>query len=602
MTSAHSLVLRGHSASPGLAVGRAFWVVDAQPDAPHRKISRRDVRAEGIRLKKAYREACLELKDLETKISAAQPPGLKDIFSVHRLMLDDPVIRARIDESIRRNLICAEWAVERCYEDIVRSFARMKNRIVAARRDDVQDAMHFLLGHLAGGPRMPVANGSLKNLPQRPFVAVAHELSPAQTAALMPSKIAGMVTRLGGRSSHAAIIAREMGIPLIFGLPAKSLNQIHPDDILCIDGAAGRVLVNPPSGQSERFRTRISSVKKMQLVHLKAAALPTRTADGVEVFLRANIESGEEGPMVKKYGAAGVGLFRTEYLYLGPIAPDEESLYRAYRKVARGVSPAPLVVRTMDLGGDKFLSPVEFSPDLNPMLGMRAIRLCLAQPKLFLPQIRAALRAAVSGNIKLCLPMVSAVEEIMEVRKLMDHAMRNLARRRVPFRQMPVGIMVEVPSVAIRIDRFLPHADFFSIGTNDLVQYTLAVSRTQEQVAYLYRPMNPSVLWLLSRIVGICADAKKDVSLCGEEANNPLIVPFLLGIGLRDLSMAPPAILDIKKLISGLDIPQCRAIAADMLELASTREVERYIRMEVYPMLKTIIPQHYSYISMESEL
>lgn len=594
-------VFLGHSASPGLAMGRAFWMVDRMPDPSRRKISRGEVADEVKRLEAAYRAAREELRGLERTLSAKPNNGITEIFSAHRLMLEDPVVRSRIEESIRQDFLGAEWAVEKAYDGMIRIFARMKNRHLATRMEDVKDIMRFLLDHLSGRERLGL-NGGARKWPSTPFVAVAHEISPAQTAALLHSKVVGMVTRLGGRTSHAAIIAREIGIPLVFGLPAKYLNRIKPMDILLVDGSAAAVSVNPAAAASLAFRNRISAVQKMQRVHLKAVGLPTRTADGEEIHLRANIDMANEGPLVKKYGACGIGLFRTEYLYLRESVPDEEALYEAYRQVARAVAPGPLVLRTMDLGGDKFLSPIEFPADMNPMLGMRAIRLCLAQPKLLLPQLKAALRANRIGNIRLCLPMISAVEEIQQVRKYLDQAVRDLTRRRVPFRPAPLGIMVEVPSVAVRIDRFLPHADFFSIGTNDLVQYTLAVSRTIEQVAYLYRPLHPSVLSLLSNVVTTCVDAGKDVALCGEEANNPLIVPFLLGIGLRDLSMAPPAILDIKKLISGLDIPRCRNIARDMLEFATTREVEGYIRSEVYPVLKAIIPQHYSYISLESEL
>jgi len=595
------LTFRGHSASPGLATGRAFWVADVPVVSVHRKISRQEVREEKVRLAAAYVRAHEELKNIETKSQSRHPQGLKDIFSAHRLMLEDPIIRSRIEASVRRRLICAEWAVEGVYDEIAGVFSSMKNRHQAGRMYDVKDVMRVLLDHLAGAGETAIG-GELANLPDAPFIAIAHELSPARTAAFIGSKVAGMVTRLGGRTSHAAIIAREIGIPFVFGLPSRSLNRIKPDDMLLVNGGEGSVVVNPPAAISRRFRGRQSEIRKIRKTYQRIAARPTRTRDGVDVRIWANIETENEIPGAKKYGACGVGLFRTEYLYLQDQMPDEQALYEVYRKVARAVSPGSVVVRTMDLGGDKFLSPIEFPSDMNPMLGMRAIRLCLAQPKLLIPQLRAALRANLRRNLRLCLPMVSAVEEILEVRKYLDHAVEDLRRSRTPFCALPLGIMVEVPSVAIRIERFLPHADFFSIGTNDLIQYTLAVSRTMEQVAYLYRPLDPSVLWLISRVVSVCRDSGKEVSLCGEEANNPLIVPFLLGVGLRDLSMAPPAILEIKSLISGLEIPRCQAIARRMLEFSTAREVERYLRSEVFPMLKTIIPHHYSYVSLESEL
>ncbi len=589
-----SFVFQGHSASPGLGIGAAFWCMETPVATLRRKIVRAGVPAELARLRKAYQSAILELYELENKKSPG-PQSLKDILAAHRMMLDDSEIRAQIESRIRRNLICAEWAVEETYGDVARVFERMKNHHLSARREDVRDVMRFLLDRLTPGL-------SDRDWPTTPFIAVAHEFSPAQTAALLSSKVVGMVTRLGGRTSHSAILAREMGIPLVFGLSVKRLNRIRPADTLLVDGATGRVLINPSASTIRNFRRKISALEKLQRVPAGLRPAPARTPDDAEVFLRANIDVEREVSMVKKYGACGVGLFRTEYLYLGMTVPDENTLYRAYRHVSRKVLPDPVVVRTIDIGGDKFMSPIDISADLNPMLGMRAVRLCLAQPQLLMPQLKAALRANTAGNIRLCLPLISAVEEIVRVREHLEEARRELARRRTPHKIPPVGIMVEVPSVAICIDRFLPFADFFSIGTNDLVQYTLAVSRTQEQVAYLYRPLHPAVLSLISRVVSVCTGAGKDVSLCGEEAANPLIIPFLLGIGLRDLSMALPATLDIKKLISGLRVADCRSIAHTMLECSTTDEVERYVRREVYPMVKRIIPLHYTYVSLESEL
>lgn len=597
------IVLRGHSASPGLASGVAFWVGQDLCAVPMRKISRADIPSELARLRAASKNAAEGLRELSAKISSRQTAQFKDIFAAYGLILHDPAILSRIEERVRRERICVDWAVEDIFNEVAGFFARMKNKHLAARREDVEDVKRFLLDHLdENAEQRRKKNSMTKKFPATPFIAVAHELSAARAATLLCSKIVGMVTRLGGRTSHTAIIAREIGIPHVFGLPAKSLNSIRTNAALLIDGAAGRVIVNPGAAAARGFQKRLKAFQQIQRRHLKTSHEPTRTRDGIEIHLRANIEVDQDVILAKKYGSSGVGLFRTEYLYLGDTLPNEQALLDAYRRAARGVMPHPLVVRTMDLGGDKFLSPIEFPPDLNPMLGMRAIRLCLARPKLLMPQLKAACRANVLGNLKLCLPLVSAVEEILEVKKHLRRAVEDLARQKIPFRVPPLGIMVEVPSVAVRIDRFVAHADFFSIGTNDLVQYTLAVSRTQEQLAHLYRPFNPSILWLLARIVKICNEARKPVSLCGEEAHNPLLMPFLLGIGLRDFSMAPPALPDIKKLAAGLDIPRCYSITREMLELGTTQEVERYIRTEVYPMLKTIIPQHYSYISIESEL
>ncbi|MBI4179644.1 phosphoenolpyruvate--protein phosphotransferase [bacterium] len=595
-------ILRGHSASPGLAAGIAFWVVENSHATPRRRISRAEVSSEMGRLRAAARSASEELNALSGKLSSRQTAGFRDIFSAYTLILHDPAVLSRIEERIRRDRICADWAAEDIYNNVAAAFSRMKNRHLAARREDVEDVKRFLLDHLSPESRRGPGSGVAQGLPRSPFIAVAHELTPAQTAALLPSRVVGMVTRLGGRTSHVAIMAREIGIPHVFGLKAEQLGMIRNEDRLLVDGAAGKLFVNPAAGYARKFERRVTAVKRMQKEERKDDSLPVRTRDGAEISLRANIETDQDVHLSKSFGACGVGLFRTEYLYLRDTFPDEEALYRAYRGAARQAAPHPLHLRTMDLGGDKFLSAIEFPPDLNPMLGMRAIRLCLARPKLLLPQLRAACRANTLGNVRLCLPLVTAVEEVLEVRKHLDRAARNLAQRKIPHRVPPLGIMVEVPSVAIRIDRFLPHADFFSIGTNDLVQYTLAVSRTQESLAHLYQPFNPSILWLLARVAKFCSDARKPVSLCGEEAHNPLYIPFLLGIGIHDLSMAPPALPDIKKLIRGLDLPRCYAISRTMLELPTTFDVERYIRTEVYPMVKTIIPKHYSYIPLESEL
>lgn len=598
---AGGILIRGNSASPGLGTAVAFWIEDVVSSSYRRKLSPRQVPYERARFHKAVDDAIAELKVLEKKITGGQPAGVKDIFAVHRMMLADPDIQSRIENLIRTRRICSEWAVEETYENIARVFSQMKNRHLATRREDVKDAMRFMLDHLAGSASpAKTSNGRLR-LPTRPFIAVSRELSPAQTAGFVSSRIVGMVTHMGGRSSHAAIIAREIGIPLVFGLSLKHLARIKSGDRLCIDGGAGTVRVNPPVSFLSRFKRRVAEIHVLHREHLRTASQPPRTLDGVDVSIQANVDTADEISGVKSYGACGVGLFRTEYLYLSDRLPGEEYLYREYRRVVRSMAPRPVVVRTMDLGGDKFLSPIEFPSDLNPMLGMRAIRLCLAQPKLLMPQLRAALRASVSGNLKLCLPMISTVEEIIEVRKHIHAAARELSRRRIPYRMPPLGIMVEVPAVAVRIDRYIDHADFFSIGTNDLIQYTLAVSRTQQQVAHLYRPLNPSILWLLWRVVRVCTEAGKDVSLCGEEANNPLMTPFLLGIGLRGLSMAPPAIPYIKKLVCGLDVPQCREFATDMLNFAATHDVEQYIQSRVRPVVRAVIPKYFRYVSIQGD-
>jgi len=487
--------------------------------------------------------------------------------------------------------MCAEWAVEDSYEEVAAVFSKMKNRHLAARRDDVKDVSRFLLdllletdgadparrANLPDRPSLLSPGASLANLPDQPFIAVAHEISPAQTAALISSKVVGMVTRVGGRTAHAAIIARDMGIPLIFGIPAKAINRIVVGETLIIDGSAGHVWVSPTPALSRRYHSRLTAYKKIQRSHLKEASLPGRTADGVDIHLRANIEMAHEVMILKKYGAEGIGLFRTEYLYLRRRIPSEDELFQVYRRVARSVFPGPLVVRTMDLGGDKFLSPLEFPPDLNPMLGMRAIRLCLAQPKLLMAQLRAALRANASGNIRLCLPMISGVEEIEQVRDYLNRAQRELSRERQVFRPLPLGIMVEVPSVAVCLERYLIHADFFSIGTNDLIQYTLAVDRTDERVSDRYEPLHPAVLRLIRQVRRGAVRRGIPVAVCGEMASDPVLLPLLVGCGLTEFSMTPGALPMARRVVEETNAAEMARIAARVLALGTVDEIEQYL-------------------------
>jgi phosphotransferase system enzyme I (PtsI) len=417
-------------------------------------------------------------------------------------------------------------------------------------------------------------------------VIVAHDLSPSQTASLPKDKILGFVTDIGGRTSHTAIIAKGLRIPAVVGVEVATGN-IDSGIKIIVDGSSGQVIVSPTEKTLKEYQKKLSIyTKEIKSIHI-STELKAHTKDGKDAVISANIELPEELALVKKYGAEGIGLYRTEYMFLGRRdLPSEEEQYKAYCSVAKKISPQPVVFRTIDIGGDKFLSQPQVPREMSPFLGWRAIRFCLARPEVFKTQLRAILRASVEKNVKLMFPMISGIEELRQAKYILKECQKELKKEGKAFdEKISVGTMIEVPSAALTADVLAKESDFFSIGTNDLIQYSLAVDRGNEKVAYLYEPGHPAVLRLIKSVIEVAHQNNTWVGMCGEMSGEPIFAFLLLGIGLDQFSMSPPQVPKIKELINNVNFEDAKKIINNTLSLSTPKEVEKYLQKELKKLL-----------------
>ena len=418
-------------------------------------------------------------------------------------------------------------------------------------------------------------------------IIVAHDLSPSDTAAMHKKSVAAFVTDVGGKTSHTAIMAKSLEIPAVVGVE-NATNTINSGDTLIVDGALGIVIVNPDQKILDLYHIEEEKLKGVTRRFLSAKDLPAVTLDGVKVEINANIEFPDEVPAVKLHGGEGIGLYRTEFFYMNrKDSPTEEEHYLAYKYVAEEMSPYPVIIRTLDLGGDKFLSQFAIPHEMQPFLGWRAIRFCLARPEIFKLQLRAILRASVHGNLRLMYPMISSVDELRQANKILKETKDELRSKGVPFEDdIQVGVMIEVPSAALTADILAKEADFFSIGSNDLIQYSLAVDRANEKVAYLYEPAHPAVLRLIKNVIDSAHQGDINVGMCGEMAGEPSLALILLGLGLDEFSMPPQVIPELKYLVCSITLSQAKEIAEEALKLSTGEEVEVYAQAKLKEILK----------------
>lgn len=559
--------LQGIGASGGYAVAPAF--VYRRPDLRIEQRAIDDVQAEVVRFQQAVEVARRQLDEIQQRVSTAADEQVGRIFEFHRMMLEDAELLRAVEDAITTERCNAEFAVNRVIERWVRHFEGLDDELMRARAADVRDVGHRLLAILMGVEQL-----QLSRLPE-PVIVVADDLVPSETALLDRERVRGLCTALGGSTSHTAILARMWGIPAVVGLGGAIL-AVSSGTMLALDGETGVVEINPSPETVRTYRARQEQLSTLQAKAMERAKEPAITRDGRQVEVVANIGDVESAREAIKYGAEGVGLLRTEFLYLGRTSlPDEEEQLAAYRAIAEIMGQRPLLVRTLDVGGDKQLPYLDIGPELNPFLGVRAIRLCLERPDIFQPQLRAILRAGVGHNVKIMFPMVATREEIMRAREALDRARRSLEADGVSFAdQVEVGIMVETPAAAIAADLLAPEVDFFSIGSNDLTQYTLAVDRGNERVSYLYHALDPAVLRLIRIVIEAGHAAGKWVGVCGEMAGQRAAIPILLGLGLDEFSMNPRAIPLAKHLIRQLAYSQAQALAREVLSLKDVAEVE----------------------------
>ncbi len=549
-------VLHGLGVSPGVAIGPAFISDDGEIAVPEYRVAPAEVEGERERFAAAVTLSLKQLRKLKAKSatlpdSAAEEVGY--LLDAHIAMLTNSRLVRGVDRRIGEERVNAERAVQMEIAQISESFAEMGDAYLAARVEDIRVVGARLIRNLTKTPYAALQHVS------EGTVVLAEELTPADTALMDPQRIAGFAAVLGGPESHTALMARALGLPAVLGV-AGLLGHIDAGDTVVVDGTTGTVVINPAPETVERYESERESLERerRQLARLKR--LPAVTRDGVEIVLQANLELPRELDQALAAGAQGLGLVRTEFLYMNrEDLPGEDEQYEAYSGLVRGMAGRPVTIRTLDIGGDKLAAPLAEameSEGANPALGLRAIRLSLKERRLLDAQLGAILRAGAEGPVRILLPMVASAVEIRKVREALNQVVRRLKRRGVKIADPlpPLGVMIEVPGAALAADALAAEADFFSIGTNDLIQYTLAIDRGDEQVAYLYNPLHPAVLRLIQFAVEAALRARIPVSLCGEMAGDPRFTVLLLGLGIRDLSMAPNKIGRVKQRIRALDM------------------------------------------------
>lgn len=571
-------VLAGLGVSPGVASGCAVALDHEAADGILRiPLSPETVEAECARLRRAVARAREDLSALREETRAELAGDLQAIFEAQALLLEDEALLGRIERWIREHKVNAEWAVHRVEQDLARQFDRLEAPHLRERADDLRDVARHLRRALEG-----LGCHQLSEVGEK-VILVAHDLTPSEVLRLGRQEVAGFALETGGPTSHTAIIARSLHLPLVTGL-AGLRDLPLGDRRLLVDGDRGLLVVEPSPAELEQERTRRRAEDRHARDLAATRALAAVTLDGVAVELAANIDLPEEIDEARRVGAAGVGLYRSEFLFIekSPELPTEDEQVAVLRRLVEGARPHAAVVRTFDLGGRKLAREVMHTDEENPVLGLRGIRLTLARPEVFRYQLRALLRVAAEGDLKVLLPMVAAVEEVRSFRERLAEAASELAAAGVRHRaDVPLGVMVEVPAAALIADRLARNVDFFAIGSNDLIQYALAVDRNNEHVSYLYQPLHPAILRMLRSVVDGARGAGIDVSLCGEMAADPVLTPLLLGLGLRRLSMRPGALPEVKARVRSLEAARLTALADRCLEAASAREVEELLAAEV---------------------
>jgi phosphotransferase system enzyme I (PtsI) len=549
--------LRGIAVSGGIAIGRAVLIASSRVGVAHDFIALDQVAEELERLKRAVAAAVEELRRLQREVPRDAPVELAALLDVHLMLLQDEDFRAAVQQWIRERHYNAEWAVTTQLEIIARQFDGMQDTYLRERKADLEQVVERLLRHLKGAPalavRLPAFSARLSD-GEVPLVLVAHDLSPADMLQFKRGVFSGFVTDVGGKTSHTAIVARGLDIPAVVGARGAS-EMARQDDWVVIDGETGVLVVDPSPELLARYSNRQRRVTQAKTRLAQLINTPSITHDGQRVELLANIERPNDASAALAAGMVGVGLFRSEFLFMGRQGrlPGEEEQLAAYREALDGMRGLPVTIRTVDIGADKPLDDERSGAPLNPALGLRAIRWSLAEPEMFLTQLRAILRAAAFGPVRLLIPMIGQLHEIRRTRELITHARKQLDQRAQPHGPLLLGIMVEVPAAALSISLFLPYCDFMSLGTNDLVQYTLAIDRADESVAHLFNPLNPAVLRLIADVIATCNAAGKSISVCGEMAGDPTMTRLLLGLGLRRFSMHPAQLLAVKREILRAD-------------------------------------------------
>ncbi len=572
------LVLKGIPAASGIAYGPAFILDSQEFIVPKRIISEDEVESEIARFQEALDQTRREIIDIKNRIEKDMGAAHAKIFEAHLMVLDDPMLYDQVAASVRDDKESADYVFAKVIKAYTQALSKVQDEYLRDRATDINDIAKRVLKHLMEESRWH----DFENF-QGELAVVAHDLSPSDAVSMYNKKIIAFVTDIGGRTSHTAIIAKSLGVPAVVGLKDATL-RISNGDTVIIDGKKGLVIVNPnPSTKELYAKEQIKIVAGLEKLD-DFRDLPAQTLDGKKVTMLANLELTSELPSMRKYGGQGVGLYRTEFLFMNRLdLPSEEEQFEAYKNVAQSLSPLPVTIRTLDLGGDKFISSVHIPKDMAPFLGVRAIRFCLERQDIFKTQLRAILRASVFGRLQMMYPMISGVGELRQANAVLAQVKESLTREHIDFDpDMKIGVMIEVPSAVMTADMIAKEADFFSIGTNDLIQYSLAVDRVNEKTALLYEPAHPAILRMIQKTVDAGHNEGISVSVCGEMASDLSLAFLLVGLGVDSLSMSPSSIPGIKKMIRGLKFSDIAHVTMEALSLSTGAEVEEYVGAQLH--------------------
>ncbi len=578
-------VKRGIGVSAGVVIGRAVVLDTEETRVPKRILPPEQLEHELASVERAFEAARAEVAAERTAVADRAGTELADIFGFHERWLADPKPRAEVTQLIREKNFSAAYAISVFMRRYRRRFAEMNSPFLQERARDIVDIERRVLRHAGAGARQ-----ELTEL-QEPVIIIAHDLTPSQTVMLDKTRrVLGFATDLGGSTSHTAIVARGLGIPAVVGL-GNITGLISTGDMAVIDGTHGVVAINPDESQINQYKTQAAHLVEIQQALSELRDLPAVTKDGVRIALLGNIEFPEDVEGCLARGAEGVGLFRTEFLFLqGGPEPSEEEQFQAYRQATELLNGKPLVIRTVDLGADKLNPGRPMEPEQNPFLGLRSIRLCLQNLPLFRAQLRAIMRASVHGDVRIMFPLVTHISELRQARYVLNVLIEELEEEGYEFRKkVPTGIMVETPAAALCAKELAREVDFFSVGTNDLIQYTLAVDRNNEKVAPLFSGFNPAVLRLLKMVVDASEGPQTDLSICGEMAADPVCTILFLGMGLRKLSMVAGSIPLVKRMIRSVTMSDAKRSAERCLGFETEREVVNYLRQEARKILPDVI-------------
>jgi phosphotransferase system enzyme I (PtsI) len=572
VTEAKEKIYHGIGASPGIAIGKVLLIKEHSTSyvkPPDVSITPEQVDAEIKRFEDALDKTRAELEELQRRVLDKLHANDASIFDAHLLIVDDQMLLHEVQDNIRDQLTSADCAFFKIMERYVTAISVMKDIYIKERGADIKDVASRVLANLQETSRP--ALDYLEDM----RIIIAHDLTPSDTVLLDRQKVQAFAIESGSNTSHTAILARSMQIPSVVNIHGGIMEQIENNDDIIVDGFIGTIIVHPSEKTRKAYQLKAKEEGRFYIDLIRESRLRPETLDGFTIQLASNIESLEDIQTAKKFGATGVGLFRTEYMYMGnKELPTEEAQVETFTSLIKEMNGEPVIVRTLDIGGDKYCENLSLRKEANPFLGLRAIRLCLHECQdVFRTQLRSLLRAGATGNLKIMLPMISCVQEVLQVKKIIENLKQELAKEKLPFNpDIEVGIMIETPAAALMAEHFAKLVDFFSIGTNDLIQYTIAIDRDNERVSYLYEPTNPAILYLIKTVVDAAKKNRIWVSVCGQMAGSPQYIPLLLGMGVHELSMVPMSLGAVRRIVRKLNMHEAEVAAEKALRCSKAQD------------------------------